>query len=359
MPTLTDTQNAVLNIMDYLFIQDVESLASFNEAKNSFNKDILSIIDRINSARSNNGKTAELYKHYVLCSLEVMLNLPFEIEGLIDEEQLDKSKFVLDKIINGVLENDFYEDEFQDDLNNLFKYFEGLRQDKGTIYKLVRQSLYFEYYNVAIVAYKKFIDLEILNTQQYVPSLSTVDINFIETSFFRSMLLIEFDILKRQFDVEKDFKDKKIELDLNSSIEEIESMFSAIRLIKKVQHKADSGFQSILDIDVNNKKEVEEYIVSLSEALGHETLFFKNIPACIGFMGCWIMIQSKETNLDSPMYYELFDAKLKKSSKKYPNDNKAREIIAKYGFDIRKRTLHSRYIEFYNFYDKMRTSLKF
>jgi len=359
MPKLTDTQNSVLNILDYLFVQDVESLASFNEAKNSFNNDILSIIDRINSARSNNGKNAELYKHYVLCSLEMMLNLPFEIESLMDEEQFNKSKFVLDKIISGVLKNDFYEDEFQDDLNNLFKYFEGLRQDKGTIYKLVRQSLYFEYDNVAIVAYKKFIDLGILNTEQYDSSESEIDVNFLEDSFFRSMLFIEFDILKRQFDVEKDFKDKKIELDLNSSIEEIESMFLAIRLIKKVQLKAGSGFQSILDIDVNNKKEVEEYIVSLSEALGHETLFFKNVPACIGLMGCWFMIQSKETNLESPMYYELFDEKIKKSSKKYPNDNKARGIIAKYGFDIRKRTLHSRYIEFYRFYDEIRTSLNF
>lgn len=44
MPKLTDTQTAALNIMDYLFIQDVESLASFNEAKNSFNVDLLSII---------------------------------------------------------------------------------------------------------------------------------------------------------------------------------------------------------------------------------------------------------------------------------------------------------------------------
>lgn len=359
MPKLTDTQNAVLNIMDYLFIQDVESLASFNEAKNSLNADLLSIIDHINSVRRNYGKKAELYKHYVLCGLELMLNLPFEIEDSFDECNLNKSKFILDRIIHSVLQNSFDEDEFLDDMNNLFRHFESLKLDKGTIYKLVRQCLYFDCDNVAISAYKKFIDIELLNTQQYNASLSKVDINFIETSFFRSMLLVEFDILKRQFDVEIEFKNKKIELDLNKSLEEIESIFSAIKLIKKLQLKANSGFQTILDVDTKNRREVEKYIVSLSEALGHETLFFKNIPACIGLMGCWFMIKSKETNLDSPMYYELFDEKIKKSSKKYPNDNKAREIIAKYGFDIRKRTLNSRYIGFYDYYDKVRTLFKF
>lgn len=359
MPKLTDTQNAVLNIMDYLFIQDVESLASFNKVKNSLNADLLSIIDHINSVRRNYGKKAELYKHYVLCSLELMLNLPFEIEESIDEDNLNKSKFVLDRIIHNVLQNSFDEDEFLDDINNLFKHFESLKLDKGAIYKLVRQCLYFDYDNISIVAYKRFIDLDILNTKQYDSSLSTIDKNFIEDLFFRSMLFIEFDIVKRQFDIEKDFKDKKIEIDLNSSLEEIESVFSVIRLIKKLQLKTTSGFQTVFNIDINNRKEVEKYIVSLSEALGHETLFFKNIPSCIGLMGCWFLIHSKETDLERPMYYELFDEKLNKSSCKNPSDNKAREEILKYGFEIKKRTLHSRYIEFYQFYNKIRASLNF
>ena len=35
MPKQTNPQTAALNIMDYLFINDVESLASFNHAKNT------------------------------------------------------------------------------------------------------------------------------------------------------------------------------------------------------------------------------------------------------------------------------------------------------------------------------------
>jgi hypothetical protein len=56
MPRITDTQTAVLNIMDYLFIHDVESLASFNDAKNTFNADLSAIIKRINSVRRNEEK---------------------------------------------------------------------------------------------------------------------------------------------------------------------------------------------------------------------------------------------------------------------------------------------------------------
>jgi hypothetical protein len=56
MPKRTNPQTAALNIMDYLFINDVESLASFNHAKNTFNVDLLSIIDHINSVRRNEGK---------------------------------------------------------------------------------------------------------------------------------------------------------------------------------------------------------------------------------------------------------------------------------------------------------------
>jgi hypothetical protein len=48
-------------------------------------------------------------------------------------------------------------------MKNLFNYFQELGY-KGTIFKLVRQSLYFDYDNVSIVAYKRFIDLGILTT---------------------------------------------------------------------------------------------------------------------------------------------------------------------------------------------------
>ena len=356
MPKLTDTQTAALNIMDYLFIQDVESLASFNEAKNSFNVDLLSIIDQINLVRRNEGKIAELYKHYVLCGVEMKLNLPFEIEDPMDQEKFDKANFIFSQIINNFAQYNFLKDEFLDDMENLFNHFEELRLDKGTIYKVVRQCLYFDYDNVSIVAYKRFIDLGMLETKQYDFGLSTIDKNFLKNSFIRSMLLIEFDILKRQFDIEKEFKDKTIEVDFNSSLEEIERIFSAIRSVKKIQLKANLGFTSILDIDINNKKEVEQYIVNLSDALGHETLFFKKIPDCIGFIGCWHLIHTKELNLDSPTYYELYDGK---SPHKKPCDNRALEEILKYGFELQKRTLHSRYIKFYDFYDQVRTSLNF
>ncbi|MDM1020440.1 hypothetical protein QSV37_09010 [Acinetobacter sp. VNK23] len=359
MPRITDTQTAVLNIMDYLFIQDVESLASFNDAKNTFNADLSAIIKRINSVRRNEGKIAQLYKHYVLCGLEMMLNLPFEIEDPIEQEQLDKSNYVLDRIIYNVLLNDFYDDEFLDDMKNLFNHFQELRLDKGMIFKVVRQSLYFDYDNVSIVAYKRFIDLGILTTEQYDCDLSTIDEDFLENSFIRSMLFIEFDILKRQFDTEKEFKDKKIEIDLNNSLEEIERIFLAIRSVKKMQLKEKFGFISILDIDINNKKDVGRYIVNLSEVLGHETSFLKKIPDCIGFIGCWYLIHSKELNPDSPTYYELYDDQAVKSRHKKPCDNKALEEISKYGFELKNRTLHSRYIDLYSFYDRMRMSLNF
>ena len=167
MPRITDTQTAVLNIMDYLFIQDVESLASFNDAKNTFNADLSAIIKRINSVRRNEGKIAQLYKHYVLCGLEMMLNLPFEIEDPTDQEQFDKANFIFSQIIKNFAQYDFSEDEFLDDMENLFNHFEKLRLDKGTIYKVVRQCLYFDYDNVSIVAYKRFIELGILTTEQY------------------------------------------------------------------------------------------------------------------------------------------------------------------------------------------------
>lgn len=356
MPKRTNAQTAALNIMDYLFINDVESLASFNDAKNTFNVDLLSIIDHINSVRRNEGKIAELYKHYVLCGIEMKLNLPFEIEDPTDQEQFDKANFIFSQIIKNFAQYDFSEDEFLDDMENLFNHFEKLRLDKGTIYKVVRQCLYFDYDNVSIVAYKRFIELGILTTQQYEFGKSTIDEDFLKNSFIRSMLFIEFDILKRQFDTEKEFKDRKIEIDLNSSLEEIERIFLAIRSVKKMQLKENFNFTSILDIDINNKKDVEQYILNLSEVLGHGALFFKKIPDCIGFIGCWHLIHTKERNLDSPTYYELYDGK---SPHKKPCDNKALEEILKYGFELQKRTLHSRYIKFYDFYDKVRTSLNF
>lgn len=357
MPKLTDTQKAVLNILDFLFIQDVESIASFDQAKNELNTDVLSKIDYINSVRGDYGKKAELYKHYLLCSLELMLNLPFEVKVSINEEGLNKSKFVLDEIINGVLKNSFYEDEFLDDINRLFKNYEGLSLDRGTVYKLVRQALYFDYDNVSIVAYKRLLDLGILHTENYKLGKSTIDKKYLEDAFFRSMLFIEFEIVKRQYDDFNHFKNNRIGVDLKSSLEEMERIFALIRRVKRSM--SNDGFGAILKVDINNKKEIEKYIVGLSQALGHETLFFKNIPACIGLIGCWFLIHAKETVLERPTYYDFFDEDLNSSSRKLPCDNIARAEILKYGFELQKRTLHSRYIDFYKFYDMIRSALNF
>lgn len=357
MPKLTDTQKAVLNIMDFLFIQDVESIASFDQVKNELNADVLSKIDYINSLRGDYGKKAELYKHYLLCSLELMLNLPFKDKDSIDEENLNKTKFILDEIIDGLLKNSFYEDEFLDDINGLFKYCESLRLDERAVYKLVRQVLYFDYDNVSIVAYKRFLDLGILHTENYKPDKSTIDKKYLEDVFLRSMLFIEFEIVKRQYDYFKYFENNRISIDLKVSIEEMEQIFALIRRVKR--SISNDGFGTILEVDINNKKEIEKYIVGLNEVLGHETLFFKNIPACIGLIGCWFLIHAKETMLERPTYYDLFDEDLNSSSRKLPCDNIARAEILKYGFELQKRTLHSRYIDFYENYENIRASLIF
>jgi hypothetical protein len=91
-----------------------------------------------------------------------------------------QANFIFSQIIKNFAQYDFSEDEFLDDMENLFNHFEKLRLDKGTIYKVVRQCLYFDYDNVSIVAYKRFIELGILTTQQYEFGKSTIDEDFLK-----------------------------------------------------------------------------------------------------------------------------------------------------------------------------------
>ena len=362
MPSLTPTQNAALNIIDFLYIRDVESLSSFNDAKNNFYPDLLAIIDRINSVRNFFGIKAELYKHYLLCFLEIRINFLSKLERDLSEEKLDKAKFVLDELIYRFLNYGFSDIDLNNDLSSIINEYKSILLNEELFYKLVSQSLFFEYDNSSVFVYKKFLELNILKSSKYFPTEVKVNPEDIDKVFIRATLVVEFESIKNKFDLDFDLdsKVKNIKFNIHDSIEKMEDEFLKLKAIKIARMlPIEEHSEVILIDDINDKEKVEKYLENLSASLGRVPVFIKNIPDCNGYIGCWFSIFYKETNLKIPMYYPYFNNdSLEGRDNKVPADDIAREVMLTFGLKFKARTFHSYYINFYAYYKSIQESIK-
>ena len=69
-----ETRLSSLNIVDYIYIHDIVFLNSITEEKQKLYLDFLGEISDINFERNYYGKDAELYKHLLLCSIEIIIS---------------------------------------------------------------------------------------------------------------------------------------------------------------------------------------------------------------------------------------------------------------------------------------------
>ena len=78
MVRVTEWKISAFNILDYIFIHDLASMSTFSDLKNEFYRYVADEIDTINSQRGFAEYRAEVYKHYLLCGIELKLNQVFE-----------------------------------------------------------------------------------------------------------------------------------------------------------------------------------------------------------------------------------------------------------------------------------------
>ncbi|MHA3068510.1 hypothetical protein [Acinetobacter sp. ANC 3789] len=351
MPKLTEVQNIAVTIMDYLYLHDVVSLVSFSEKKIKAYTSLLGAIDEVNEKRKHENQDSEIYKHFLICCIEILASGKAKINNL---DEMEIVKTIYTAFLEKIVDHKFSKENFLSDMNDLVKYYHPLTLDDKLSYKFASQMLYFEYDNVTISTFKKFLDLKILNSDKYQYIKAEKGNDFFDKVFLRAMLFLEFESTKKQIYIQKIYYKRGFSVSLRRKIEDIEKAFLYVKSIKKSESLIGIKLKSIVNINLNDHKEIQEYLKNLNDRLAYNKLFFYNIPSCIGLMGCWFLIYFKETDLKKPIYQEIFSDFIFGDNGKTTCAKDAKNIILKYGLTLTERTLNSYYDKFYPFYNFIR-----
>ncbi|MBP6151859.1 MULTISPECIES: hypothetical protein [unclassified Acinetobacter] len=319
MPRRTDHEDIAINILDYLFFHDIASMSTFSDAKNIFYPDFLGTLEYINSARSHHGIKAEIYQHFILCGVELLTNYSQPVGEL--RIRVDCA---LKELTSEVVKHGFLADEFISDLNGLNNEYQFYDLSKELTYKLVAQCLYFDFDSTSFLVFFKFLNMKILKSDKFRFGKIEQDENkVIEKAFLRSMLFIEFELLKNKY-----FKERG----------------SFLIYIDK----------SILEINIRNKKEVNKYLSNISYLLDSKSIFLISFPDCSGLISCWKLLEifaHGGVTLHRPKFE---DNKVDSNEQEnYVNDDcshLASEKMNKYGFTIKARAIYDHSLRFYSFY---------
>lgn len=90
MPKINKTQETALEVVDFLYFYDLATLASFTEEKKEVYGQINNVIDTIVLIKKFFDEKAEIYRHFLLCGVEVVATrsidfTSLEIDGEITE----------------------------------------------------------------------------------------------------------------------------------------------------------------------------------------------------------------------------------------------------------------------------------
>lgn len=373
-------QDIALTLLDYLYFYDITSLTTSTEEKFCIYAKLLNTLDNINVERGHDEYRAELYKHFLLCSLELVSNhsskdqspesqspeeqSPEEqsLEEQSPEDQLLEDQRIMEeniisahmkeniisahmKVYSLVQKHGFCINEFRADLGFLESNF--LDSLNGALsYKLVSQFLYFEYDCISIVFFVKMLGIGILESKKYSAKYAKQSNKDLDKIFLRAMLFIEFELIRRQFYFEEHLKDSS----LNAKFDQNSDKSLIYFQVKKMAISfVDTSYTSIANLDLKNIEQVTQYIKDINCRLGHISILPRSMARWVSILGVWFVILNKGQNLNKRVYD--------------PNGEDsccidAKEQLLEFGLSINADTLHRQYKKMYNFYKIIRLSVE-
>ena len=339
MPKLTDLQNSTITLLDYLYFHDILSMETFSQDKLDFYRKILGLINQINQQRGYTSERAELYKHYLLCGLELTSLVVTKNKSPFFT---DSSKARLEgEIGNQLKKANFDINEYSKDLDKLVHDCEIKEANFALIYKLVSQVLCYEYDNISIVFLINMLDNNILDTKRYtgVKSHQDFELKEVKLIYFRLMLFIEFEISKRFNFLLADNSLSKMAFEKLD-----ESKKVALKNREDEARKlADVPYTSISEIDLNKINDMKSHLKNVTSRLGHNNIFKSGLASWVGLIGAWHLILFKKHNLERVIYREEGVGNYATDT---PCSEQAKKALSDYGFTITERTL-------FDFYDKI------
>lgn len=325
MPIRTESEDNAIKILDYLLLYDYSCMTNFTDEKNVFYPDILGAADQINKVRKHIGIKKEIYQHYLMCGVEI---LPyFKDSSIEDRNKIEALKY---RLIDEVVDNGFLADEFRWDLENYYSEFDLYHQKRELVFKLVAQTLYFDFDGASLGCLLKLLSSGILKSEKFSSKYVEVDGEYVERLFIRAMLFCEFEILKKIYFTKDGCKANKID-------------------------------KSITKVNIKNKKEINEYLNNLSKALSDEPMFFKNFADCAGLIASWVLYEESGKSGTLPFISSITSSICEEGE--YSADGEGCAEIAhrkmlKYGYTIQPRAIYNHSYRFYDYYQLIKFSFE-
>mgnify|MGYP000594319945 FL=1 len=329
MVRVTEWKISAFNILDYIFIHDLASMSTFSDLKNEFYGYVADEIDTINSQRGFTEYRAEVYKHYLLCGIELKLNQVFE----------SRFKRIIDEVLLRVKSSGFPVSTYLQDVLNICGHSNISCLDGTVKYKLLAQFLYFDFDSASMSFFNKLLELKILSTGRLKEDkMSPKHKEEMNRVFLRVLMFCEFEILKKQ--IIHNYSNMFMRLDFN-------------------------------DIINGNVRIIKDLLVLINKEINHEEMIFhgdvRNVSA---LAGAFFFIEGRSGNVYKnkkqvnyrPDYNipinSLYVCKTKavhdlNDKKRRVCTEYAQNKMKEYGFEFIQRTFYDNSVRLYSFYKFM------
>ena len=329
MVRVTEWKISAFNILDYIFIHDLASMSTFSDLKNEFYRYVADEIDTINSQRGFTEYRAEVYKHYLLCGIELKLNQVFE----------SRFKRIIDEVLLRVKSSGFPVSTYLQDVLNICGHSNISCLDGTVKYKLLAQFLYFDFDSASMSFFNKLLELKILSTGRLKEDkMSPKHKEEMNRVFLRVLMFCEFEILKKQI------------------IHNYDNMFMKL------------DFNEIMTDSV---KKIRGLLISINKEINHKEMLFngdvRNVSALVG---AFFFIEGHSRNIynneEQVNYRPIYNIPINsiyvcKTKAVHDLNDKERRVcteyaqnkMKEYGFEFIQRTFYDNSVRLYSFYKFM------
>lgn len=326
MVRVTEWKISAFNILDYIFIHDLASMSTFSDLKNEFYGYVTDEIDTINSQRGFTEYRAEVYKHYLLCGIELKLNQVFE----------SRFKRIIDEVLLRVKSSGFPVSTYLQDVLNICGHSNISCLDGTVKYKLLAQFLYFDFDSASMSFFNKLLELKILSTGRLKEDkMSPKHKEEMNRVFLRVLMFCEFEILKKQ--IIHNYDNMFMKLDFNEimtdSVKKIRGLLISIN--KEINHK-----EMLFNGDVRN---VSALVGAFFFIEGHSRNIYNNEEQ-VNYRPIYNIPINSIYVCKTKAVHDLNDKKRRVCTEYAQNKMK------EYGFEFIQRTFYDNSVRLYSFY---------
>ena len=305
-------------------------MSTFSDLKYEFYRYVADEIDTINSQRGFAEYRAEVYKHYLLCGIELKLNQVFE----------SRFKRIIGELLLRVKSGGFPVSTYLQDVFNICGHSNISCLDGTVKYKLLAKFLYFDFDSASMSFFNKLLELKILSTGRLKEDkMSPKHKEEMNRVFLRVLMFCEFEILKKQ--IIHNYDNMFMKLDFNEimtdSVKKIRGLLISIN--KEINHK-----EMLFNGDVRNVSALTGAFFFIE---GHSRNIYNNKKQVnyrpdynISISGAYDCRKKAVSNLNNEE---------KKVCTEYAG-NKMKE----YGYTFNQRTFYDNSVRLYSLYQFIR-----